>query len=138
MIITHPDKREEQDFNDYAWFLKTERGLYKAKEAVCQPLLIQRLSLSWFFLSFPGVNKHANNEKKWPQNTEYCSNRNRKFFKKIACQTDGDNGFPEIANNFSDELSACVVNDCLHWLNDNIMEERCQGAFSRFFVLTIP
>ena len=127
--------------NGYAWFLRTEGGLYKAKEGVYQPLPIRRLSLSWLLVSFPGMNKHAYDNKKWSQNAKGYANRIREFLKKITRQTDSNNGFTKIGNNFRDKLSAGVVNDRFHHSNDNMVGNVCQTQFSRVFALlglTIP
>ena len=83
------------------------------------------------------MNKHTYDNQKWSQDAQGYANRIGKFLKKIACQTDSNNGFSEIANNFRDKFSSGIVNDRLHRFNNNMVGNVCQTQFSRFRVFAL-
>mgnify|MGYP001584780830 CR=1 FL=1 len=96
--------------NDCAGLL-TGDGLCREEAGVCQRLPLRKLSLSYLLISL-------------------CYfNRNRKFFKEIACQPNGKNSFAQAGYDFGNKFPAGIINDRFHQLDDSMNEKRCQWAF---------
>ena len=125
------DMNNKSVVNERAYVYSGGDDRNKPRLLLLKRLLMRRLSLSCLITLLKWVNEEASNDKYYADNTQAHSQRKREFFEEIACQTNGKNGYSQIEYCPGDKLSACFINNSIHYDNFYHILRICQGENSR-------
>ncbi len=118
-------------FNGHACVCFFGNGQNKQNPWQLRKLLMRQLSSPFLVTSISGMNEKTSNDEYNAGYAEEKSKLDGKFFKKIAGQTDGENGIPQGVNASGDEFSWRIINGCFHRLNDTTLERDGQAFQGR-------
>ena len=97
--------------------------------------IVKSRQLQSLVFSFPRINDNADDQTKKTKSSKSYSKKQWQFFEKITGESDSQNGFTQISNNFGDEFTGVFINSN-HRRKTNTGIERCQTgfllAFSKF------
>ncbi len=116
----------ERALSGRALLLMSGGGLHKAFPARLPELTKQRLSFPFLFSLLLWVHQDADNQERNAQGAKQYPYYYRESFKKITCQSDGEDSLTQVTNNFSNKFPARFINND-HYIIISTKIDVCQA-----------